>query len=159
MNVLDVADLPPKFVLPKLVLDPNLSEAAAQSLGYLDFYENTLGRVFDVRAVSQNRHPLGKIIYQLESVENKRYAQGYFELTYNRTSATWYLECVKKIDLDDRDLDIIELTIRAIETANIHDNSLKLITDMRVHIRILNGDLCPPKFDKDIYEFSVLEGT
>lgn len=156
IEVLDVADLPPKFTLPQLIQDVEINDVVvSQSSGYLNFYENTLGRVFEVRALSQNRRPLGKITYRLERV-SKDY-DGYFELKFNRSSATWYVDCVRKIDLGDRDVDYVEITIRAIESAS--SSSPKLFADLKVNVKIANGDLCAPKFDKFQYEFEVLEGT
>lgn len=117
-----------------------------------------MGKVFDVRAVSRNQHPLGKITYRLERVGNSEFSQGFFELAFNRSSSSWYLECVKKINLGDREEETIELTIRAIESAGTSLPGTKLFTDLRVNLKIINGDFCAPKFDKEIYEFNVLEG-
>lgn len=164
--MIDVADLPPKFVLPKLS-GQDLSDVSInnkfielpqmqQSTEYFEFYENTLGKVFDVRAVSQNRQPLGKITYRIERIGNPEFALDYFDLSFNRMSSSWYLECVRKIHLEDREEEIIDVTIRAIESSSWGP---KLFTDIRVNVKIVNGDFCPPKFNQEVYDFTVLEGS
>ena len=161
IDVLDVPDLPPRFVLPQIAQDPTFNlPIFVQSLNFVEFYENTLGKVFDVRAVSQNREPLGNITYQIDRIQAKKY-EDYFKLRFNETTSGWYLDCVKKIDLDDRDVDVIEVTIRATEAPSglAKGTGPKLFTDMRINLKIVNGDLCSPKFDKSVYEFKVQEGS
>jgi hypothetical protein len=116
-----------------------------------------VGRVFDVLAVSSNQQPLGEITYKLERIKNDEYASGYFELKRHEDNTTWHLDCLKAINLQDREMDIVEITIRAIETAAGNKDRPKLFTDLRVNLKIVNGDLCKPVFDKRVYEFTVLK--
>ncbi|CAF0762269.1 unnamed protein product [Brachionus calyciflorus] len=165
IEVLDVPDLPPKFIEPKnMMVESNIGKNTSPNTlffnkqfdqneeGYVLFYENKVGPVFNILAVSGNREPLGKIRYEL--IEDSLQMKGYFDLKKHSKNETWYLDCIRPISLNDKEEEHLQFTIRAIESDSLN---YKLFTDKRVIVKVINGDMCLPVFDKELYEFEVVE--
>ena len=194
VELVDVADMPPRFVKP---YQPDQSSSTSSSSSfvsaasmfnnrllvsehaqYVTFYENKLGKVCDVEAVSANRHPHGPITYELVATQPRDYMNN-FELKQSAESGGgWYLDCVSQISLNGKrstlnspgsssfgasgsgDDELIRVRLRAVEpTPDDQSRSAvaQLSTERVFNIRLLNGDACAPQFDKTVYEFTVVE--
>jgi hypothetical protein len=152
-----VADLTPVFIEPSSQNQPIMSTDFT-----ISFYENQAGRVFDIHAVSRNQQPLANITYEMLPISktNQRPEDesslkwlSSFEIkseTGNDSTTRWFLNCNNPFTLADNEELDIPFVIRAYE-------SEALYSDKRILIRVINGDLCKPVFDKELYEFSVVE--
>jgi hypothetical protein len=160
ISLIDAADLPPKFVEPSQSMFKTDHHDFIYDLddGYILFYENLIGPVFNIKALSSNQQPLGSIRYKLIMNDKKG---SHFEIRQHESNGTWFLNCKEKFFLDHNGREeFVRLTIRAIESEGEDENVLNyrvLFTDRKIVLKIVNGDLCAPKFDKDLYEFSIVE--
>ncbi|RNA01642.1 Cadherin [Brachionus plicatilis] len=168
IEVLDVPDLPPRFIEPKNMMvdtdrrnfNPNLifnRQFLSMDEGYVLFYENMVGPVFDVLAISGNNEPLGDIKYEL--LEDSSQMKGFFELKKHSKNNTWYLDCIVPITLEDQEDRYLYFKIRAMESADEPSGKNLLFTDRHVTVKVINGDMCLPVFDKELYEFEVVENV
>lgn len=161
IEILDVPDLPPKFIEPKNLNHESKTQTNFYTNqidlnedGYVLFYEKKTGPIFNITAISQNKEPLGVIKYELLENLNPNYLNGYFELRQS-TNDTWYLECLREISLNDKEEEYLQFIIRATES----NESKSLFSDKKVTVKIVNGDMCLPAFDKNVYEFDVVENV
>jgi hypothetical protein len=156
INIIDVADLLPRFIQPEQSDFPSIEFLMNKIDLQYTFFENQLSKLFDIQAISSNERPLGNITYELlplqkSNEDNLKILHKHFKLKQNETTPqVWYLDCVESFHLEENEELRVLLIIRAYESPNLY-------ADKRVLIKIENGDLCPPKFDKEIYEFSVVE--
>ena len=153
INVLDVADLNPKFLEPKQSEQP--TEFMFNKIDYHQvYYENQRGPVFNISAISSNLNPLADITYEIlplsKSNDETLLLNTHFQLAQHESNSSWYLNCIKEFHLGETEDQSVAFILRAYE-------SDLLFSDKRVLIRVVNGDLCKPKFDKDVYEFLVVE--
>lgn len=165
IRITDVPDLAPEFLHPSVPSVENDQDmpTTGEFLTYkidliTQFFENKVGPVFNISAMSRNQDPLANITYELLPLgrtTSMDVLQSHFKIKYyeNETMPEpyvfAYLDCVKPFSLNDKEELDIAFVLRASEA--------DLYTDRRVLLRIINGDLCAPTFDKPVYEFFVVE--
>ena len=157
IRILDIPDLSPVFILPSL----NSSSKMRSKTKEIKFYENQIGAVFDIKANTRNKEPLGNITYRIVSVtpiemKNK------FQLNKYPSNDTYYLNCIEQIEHSNDSKDqLVKITIRATESAMPAFQfayQRQLTSENTINIRVISGDMCKPLFSKEIYDFDVVEG-
>jgi hypothetical protein len=72
------------------------------------------------------------------------------------------LNCVEKVELNNDGKDqLIKIVLKAIESdvpPFLFSYQRQLTSEKKINLRIISGDMCRPMFDKEIYDFEVIEG-
>ncbi len=114
-----------------------------------------------MKAISGNKEPLGSITYKIISATPSEY-KNKFQLNKHESNDTYYLNCIEKLVLNNDGKDqLIKLVIKAIESDVAPFQftfQRQLTSEKTINLRIVSGDMCRPIFDKEIYDFEVIEG-
>lgn len=114
-----------------------------------------------MKAISGNKEPLGSITYKIISATPSEF-KNKFQLNKHESNDTYYLNCIEKLVLNNDGKDqLIKLVIKAIESDVAPFQfayQRQLTSEKTINLRIVSGDMCRPIFDKEIYDFEVIEG-